>query len=329
MKLHSTGSVKNLWVERNPSNDSLGVGAFEFTNDYSVFDWGKMPQQLPDKGEALKRETVHWFRSLEGRGLKTQFIEETDKTKIKVKLFRKLEYAEISGSCSNFMLPLEIIFRNKVTPTSSLFRRLKKETADPTAYGLPEGFLPRDGETIVLPKPLVEFSTKIEDTDRYIDDSEAVSLAGITIDELKSVRNVALTVNRIVTEEVKDRGLDHIDGKIEVAMGSKRDIYICDTVGTSDENRFLYKGLDLSKQMLRDYYILDGWYDELTKAREEGSELPKPKEMEPDYLNLVNDTYKSLCVAITGEPWGEVEPPSLDEIVKRYQDWIKEKKEGL
>jgi len=329
MKLYSTGSVKNLWVESHPDDNSLGIGSFEFTDDYSVFDWGKMPQTLPDKGEALKRETAHWFRRLREEGLPTQFIEEVDKTKIKVKLFRKLEYAEITGSSKNFMLPLEIIFRNKVTPVSSLYRRLRKGTADPRAYGLPEGFTPQVDETIVLPKPTVEFSTKIEETDRYIDDREAVSLAGITKEELDLVREVALVVNKVVTGEVKDRGLDHVDGKIEVAMGLKRDVYVCDTVGTSDENRFLYKGLDLSKQMLRDYYILDGWYDELTKAREEGSELPKPKDMDSEYLKLVNETYKALCVAITGEPWGEIEPPSLDEIVRRYQDLIKEKKEGL
>ena len=329
MKLYSTGSVKNLWVESHPDDNSLGIGSFEFTNDYSIFDWGKMPQILPDKGEALKRETAHWFRRLGEEGLPTQFIEEIDKTRIKVKLFRKLEYSEITGNSKNFMLPLEIIFRNKVTPVSSLYRRFRKGTADPRAYGLPEGFTPQVGETIVLPEPTVEFSTKIEETDRYIDDGEAVSLAGITKEELDSVREVALVVNKVVTREVKNRGLDHIDGKIEVAMGSNRELYVCDTVGTSDENRFLYRGMDLSKQMLRDYYILNGWYDELTKAREEGSKLPEPEEMDPEYLKLVNETYKSLCVAITGEPWGEVEPLSLDEVTKRYQDWIKEKKEGL
>ena len=221
------------------------------------------------------------------------------------------------------MLPLEIIFRNKVTPASSLYRRLKEGSVDPTSYGLPQNFKPYSNEAIVLPRPIVEFSTKIEEVDRYIKDSEACKISGITESELESIKETALNVNRIITDEVETRGLDHIDGKIEVAFGPKREIYVCDTVGTSDENRFLYKGLDLSKQMLRDYYKLNGWYEDLVKARQDKRDLPKPPLMDEKYLNLVNDTYKALCAGLTGKNWGGTEPPSLDSIVKSYRDLIK------
>ena len=321
MRLLSEGSVKNFWIEKMPTETELGVGLFEFTNDYSIFDWGKMPQIIPDKGEALKKETVHWFKRLEDEGIKTHFIEDVDRTKIKVKAFRKLEYDQISQKSINYMLPLEVIFRNKITPASSLFRRLKAGTVDPEAYGLPKNFKPDEG-VILLPKPVVEFSTKIEEVDRYIKDSEAASLAKISMSELMSIKETTLEVNRIITEEVKKRDLDHIDGKIEVAFGPKRDIYVCDTVGTSDENRFHYKGLDLSKQMLRDYYKLNGWYADLSKARENKTDLPKPPLMDDKYLKLVNDAYKALCNGLTGESWGDVEPQSLDFIVKSYKDFF-------
>jgi len=43
------GSVKRVWS--NPSSpDTLW---FEFTDDYSVFDWGKMPDRIANKGRAL------------------------------------------------------------------------------------------------------------------------------------------------------------------------------------------------------------------------------------------------------------------------------------
>lgn len=43
------GSVKRVW--RPPGDDSSYW--FEFTDDYSVFDWGKMPDTVANKGKAL------------------------------------------------------------------------------------------------------------------------------------------------------------------------------------------------------------------------------------------------------------------------------------
>ncbi len=48
------GSVKRVW--RAPTTDQAYGGHhlwFEFTDDYSVFDWGKMPDTIANKGRAL------------------------------------------------------------------------------------------------------------------------------------------------------------------------------------------------------------------------------------------------------------------------------------
>ena len=42
------GSVKRVWQPQDPS-----LLWFEFTDDYSVFDWGKMPDTIANKGRAL------------------------------------------------------------------------------------------------------------------------------------------------------------------------------------------------------------------------------------------------------------------------------------
>ena len=42
-------SVKEFRVEEPATADDLGRGAFVFTDDYSVFDWGKMPDAIPNK----------------------------------------------------------------------------------------------------------------------------------------------------------------------------------------------------------------------------------------------------------------------------------------
>jgi phosphoribosylaminoimidazole-succinocarboxamide synthase len=296
-------SAKNLWVEHQPTEDEFGVGILEFRDDFSVFDYGKMPQTIPGKGEALKKETVHWFGLLEENGIRTHFVEDLGERGIRIKVSRKLGYTEIDRGSGNYMLPIEIIFRNKIHPASSLHRRLMEEEVDEEK----------------LRMPMVEFSTKLEPVDRYIDEETASELAGLTREEMEEVRKIALRVNGIITKNVGK--LDHIDGKIEMALGPERDLYVCDAVGTPDENRFLYKGLDLSKQMIRDYYKRNGWYDELLCARKEGREAKKPPLMEEGFLFLVSDAYRSLCVEITGEAWSDA--PPIEEVVERYDDWLK------
>lgn len=57
------GSVKNIWSVSS-ENDSSSV-LFEYTDAFSVFDWGKMPDSLTGKGEALCTLAASLFQSLE------------------------------------------------------------------------------------------------------------------------------------------------------------------------------------------------------------------------------------------------------------------------
>lgn len=59
LPLIKKGSVKNL---RGPLQN--GEIVFEFTNDFSVFDWGKMPDVIPEKGKALLGVATHLFQEL-------------------------------------------------------------------------------------------------------------------------------------------------------------------------------------------------------------------------------------------------------------------------
>ncbi|MBC7386973.1 MAG: phosphoribosylamine--glycine ligase [Cryobacterium sp.] len=59
LPLLKRGSVKNL---RGPLPS--GEIVFEFTDDFSVFDWGKMPDAVPEKGRSLLRLASHFFRDL-------------------------------------------------------------------------------------------------------------------------------------------------------------------------------------------------------------------------------------------------------------------------
>lgn len=53
------GSVKRVW--QPPEEDQL---RFEFTDDYSVFDWGKMPNTIAEKGRALTVMGAWFFNRL-------------------------------------------------------------------------------------------------------------------------------------------------------------------------------------------------------------------------------------------------------------------------
>ncbi len=54
------GSVKRVW---RPEGDD-GSYWFEFTDDYSVFDWGKMPDTIANKGKALLALGAFFFQYL-------------------------------------------------------------------------------------------------------------------------------------------------------------------------------------------------------------------------------------------------------------------------
>ena len=47
------GSVKDLEVIQKPTRDAMGIGRFHFSDRYSVFDWGEMPDHTQYKGAAL------------------------------------------------------------------------------------------------------------------------------------------------------------------------------------------------------------------------------------------------------------------------------------
>ncbi|MBX9719787.1 MAG: hypothetical protein K2X81_00190, partial [Candidatus Obscuribacterales bacterium] len=61
LNLAYEGSVKRVW-QCPWESDSL---LFQFTDDYSVFDWGKMPDTIENKGRALAVFGAYFFELLE------------------------------------------------------------------------------------------------------------------------------------------------------------------------------------------------------------------------------------------------------------------------
>ena len=279
-------SVKDFRIDEPATPDALGRGAFVFTDAYSVFDWGKMPDPIPDKGASLCTMGAFNFERLEDAGVPTHYrgvVHEAETvpladalaaghppTEMAIDLTQvpELPFQEGGGydydayhraAGENYLVPLEIVFRNRVGVGSSL--RSRTEPAD---HGLDLAAWPDD--EVVLETPIVEFSTKYEEQDRYLDRTEADDIAGeASVEELAAV---AREVNDLVTSTADRAGLVHQDGKIECVF-FEGEILVADVVGTFDENRFAYEGKQLSKEVVRQYHrrTQPEWVDAVSAAK--------------------------------------------------------------
>jgi len=283
-------SVKNFRVDEPATADDLGRGAFVFTDDYSVFDWGKMPDRIPDKGASLCTMGALNFELLEAEGVPTHYrgvvvegeehsLDEAldaghaptemaiDLTQVPELPFAEGTYdydAYHAEAGENYLVPLEVVFRNRVGTGSSLRSR-----TDPADHGLDYDEWP--DEAVDLPEAIVEFSTKYEEQDRYLSREEADAIAGsVDIEDLEAV---AREGNRIVTDRAEEAGLVHQDGKIE-CLSYEGEIRVADVVGTFDENRFSYEGTQVSKEVIRQYHkrTQPEWVEAVSEAKGRATE---------------------------------------------------------
>ena len=317
-------SVKDFRVERAATEDELGRGAFVFTDDYSVFDWGKMPDRIPDKGASLCSMGAFNFELLENEGIPTHYrgvVDDGDVVSLRdasappwemaIDLTqvpelphdgRDYDYdAYHADAGENYLVPLEIVFRNQVPVGSSLRRR----TA-PADHGLALDEWPDDA--VNLDEPIVEFSTKYERSDRYLSRDDADRIAGVaSVDDLE---RVARAVNDVVTAQADSRGLTHEDGKIE-CLYYDGEIRVADVVGTFDENRFSYEGTQLSKEVIRQYHkrTQPEWVDAVADAKAQAKDRDEadwkalcsvdPEPLDDDVLAVARDMYAAGTNAYT------------------------------
>ncbi|NGM68463.1 phosphoribosylaminoimidazolesuccinocarboxamide synthase [Natronolimnobius sp. AArcel1] len=332
-------SVKEFRIEREATADSLGAGSFVFTDDYSVFDWGKMPDQIPEKGASLCTMGAFNFELLEAEGVPTHYRGVVDHSgdsdsivsledassppwEMAIELTQVPDlpnegreydydhYHEAAGE--NYLIPLEIVFRNRVPIGSSLRSR-----TEPEDHGLAYDSWP--DEPVDLDAPIVEFSTKYEEGDRYLEATEADQIAGRA--SLSALEDLARDVNRILTEQAESAGLDHQDGKIE-CLYYDGEIRVADVVGTFDENRFSYEGSQLSKEVLRQYHkrTQPEWVQAVEAAKAEAKQenvadwkslcTVDPEPLEDTVLETARNLYCAGTNAYTGHDVFEAPPLS-------------------
>lgn len=375
------GSVKNV---RGVKSKSPYV--FEFSDRYSVFDWGEMPDRLEGKGEALAfmgwffcnflGNPKHWagwkapekfaqsslLQTFFDRGVPHHAIGLISHDMKELSLEREIiapsrclavhpvsvvhpvsyqqggqltwDYTAYRTRPENTLVPLEVIFRFGVPEGSSLLKR----TSDP-AYCKEIGLdsAPQSGDT--FENPVIEFSTKLEPGDRYINYAEAQNIAGMTALEFERLKDMASLIALRLKDCFAEIGVELWDGKFEFAFGrddekNGRSFVLVDSIGP-DELRLLYNGVHLSKEILRLVYRPTAWHAAIEKAKDTAQERGEkdwkricieelkamPGLLSPAVKIKVEMMYKGLCKALSQKFHGKPVFPdawSLDEVAKSF-----------
>jgi len=350
------GSVKDLTVIEHPTDDEPGIGKFTFSDRYSVFDWGEMPDHISGKGYSLAMMSAYNFVELRKLGLQSHFLslyeqERTDtddfdpnrhSNTMFVQLTKVLpienDYTEYQNEHPHYLVPLEIIFRNGAPKGSSLFKRLDRVRNDQAKFeailqslNLTEEPSPGD----FFPEPVYDFTTKLESTDRAVNYTEAQRMAGLSSEDFDALLTLAREANDYITYKASQGGFQHYDGKIE-AMYSNGRIEIVDVLGTFDENRFLFDGEQVSKEILRQAYkrLQPEWVAEVDRAKNEAAShhdsdwksycKREPDNLPEELITLVSQIYQAGANQYIGE---EVFKglPSLNDMIPK----LREQKEKL
>lgn len=350
------GSVKDLQILTNPTKTTMGKGRFLFSDRYSVFDWGEMPDHIEGKGAALCLMGAYCFEQLEKQGVKTHYKGLVDTKGKAVKLADLKEpssimevalvnvykpatnvvngkivhdYSSYTFKLRNCLIPLEIIYRNGLPEGSSVFKRLTQGKVTLQDLGLDHQ--PKPGET--LSKPIFDVSTKLEETDRYVTWTEAQKIAGLTDAELTEVKSVLLKADDTITKAAANASLKNEDGKIELAFDDKRKLMIVDVLGTLDECRFTFDGVHVSKEVARQFYKKTNWYNDLEQAKKEMETKgiqdwkalckSKPPKLDPKLKKIISQMYMSVANEMSCKKLFDT--PKLPKVIAEYKEFMGEK----
>jgi len=354
------GSVKDLEVIKKPAKDTMGIGRFHFSDRYSVFDWGEMPDLINGKGEALCIMGAYCFEKLEEKGIKThyrglinkngnlaRFEELEEPTNImEFKLVNvvkpkqrkeagklRYDYSVFTPRLKNYLIPLEIMYRNGLPEGSSVFKRLEQGIITIEDMGLNR--YPKPGEK--LSTPIFDVSTKLEESDRYVTWEEAQEIAGLTDDEIKKVKGTLLDVDDVITQIASRAGLENEDGKIELAFNAKRELMVVDVVGTLDECRFTYNGVHVSKEVARQFYRKTRWHNDVEEAKKTAEAKgfkdwrtlckSQPPKLDPKLKKIIGEMYTAAANECTSRKLFDAS--RLAEVIKKYEDYAGEDKSKL
>jgi phosphoribosylamine--glycine ligase len=287
MKLLHSGSVKDIYQIDSQSNSNPEIITeqllFRFSNRYSIYDWGEMPDSIPGKGAALCLMGKKILQELKSRGFSTHYLapgHQPEDFIVQSVTVPRSETAATNYTPDiyqnqpvNTLVPLEVIFRFGAPKGSSLLRKLKSK-ADWLAAGFDRQY--HEGEFFNEVK--LDYTTKLERLDRVLTGLEAQKLSGMSDTEWSRLNELTLRLADELKKIFEHSKMTLWDGKFEFAFiagsntqsNTDRDFMLVDSVGL-DEMRLTYHGHPLSKELLRQCYVHSDWVKNLEQSKKDTS----------------------------------------------------------
>ena len=309
------GSVKDLTLD----GDRIHM---RFSDRYSIFDWGEMPDAIPGKGAALARTAEFFFELLGREGVRTHFLGRDGLT-LHGQRFRVIhphktdagyDYTPLRDAGPGRLIPLEMIFRFGVPRGSSLLHAQQAR--------LDELGVPAVHEGMMFDTVKVEASTKLEPSDRLLTRSDAAAVGGLTDAQQHELWQQTAKIAGLLKAHFDQAGLTLWDGKLEFALDEQDRIVLIDSIGI-DELRLTRGDVTLSKETLRQFYAGSHWHETLKREKaqpgfrermERAGVAPSPLPVEA--RQLAESLYAVLDEAVTGAAG----PDALDALADRVKD---------
>lgn len=192
------GKAKKVFATNDPN-----LVIVDYKDDATAFN-GEKKGTIHNKGIINNKVTNHLMKLLEKEGIPTHFVEEISDRETIVK--------KVS------IVPLEVIVRN--ITAGSLAKRL----------GLDEG--------IKLSQTVLEYCYKDDDLgDPMVNEYHIMAMQWCTKEELDTIANYALKINKFLTAYLKDLNIELIDFKLEFGKTSDGTIVLADEI-SPDTCRF-------------------------------------------------------------------------------------------
>lgn len=290
-------SVKKISVIIEPTDARAGAADFEYCAVFSVFDYGTIHPPIPLDNSTVCLMTGFNFELLEEEGIDTHYFGLVNQGKLisaKEAIEQKLaltamrvnyvprlmpgfsqgvwDYASFKNpKIKKYVLPIEFIMRNALPAASSVWKRIQTGELTLSELGLPETM--RQGEPIPVHRiPILDYSTKFEKEDRYLKSGEVQKILAMDDAAFAQLNATTKKINSIMAEYAAQQGFVREDGKIEyitLSNGHNRRIVLADAVCTWHEDRLLYDGFQISKQLIRNKIVevSRAWYEEIQRAK--------------------------------------------------------------
>ena len=224
-------------------------------------------------------------------------------------------YPPLAKEQKRRLIPLEVVFRFGIVEGSSLKNKLENNPGYAAQLGLKSS--PKINEW--LPNPVLEFFTKLEPKDRPLSWQEAATIANLTAEQFEQLVELSLATALGLHALFAEHKLELWDGKLEFVFASsstnKEDwqLLLADSVGP-DELRLIYKGVQLSKEMLRLYYRHSAWFKSLAQAQNIASKNGQEnwQEICQQQLNQSPQTLGSNIKIVADQLYGVIANELLD-----------------